>query len=315
MIALLPAASFGQQSQKIATTVNLSASTIEGPTRTRATLTAQVAVNPTDAAKPTGSVSFMNGDQSIGAAFLDSDGRATYTPDALPTGMQKISAVYVGDDKFQASKSSPAAVNSTASGVPAFTLSSSATSLKVVAGGSATTTITVTPENGFDQAVSFSCSGVPYVSVTCVFTPAQVTPGAPTASAPNGTPAASTLDILTIAPSGAMLRGEPRSGSQSAYAAVLPGILALVGLALARKRTGLGKAAGAMRMIALFLLLVAGGMGLGACSQRYSYFHHPPSGNPGTPVGTYTVVVTGTTGTGSTLTTASVQLTLTVTAS
>src|SRR5271163_2067137 len=261
MIALLPAASFGQQSQKIATTVNLSASTIGGPTRTRATLTAQVAVNPTDAAKPTGSVSFMNGDQSIGAAFLDSDGRATYTPDALPTGMQKISAVYVGDDKFQASKSSPAAVNSTASGVPAFTLSSSATSLKVVAGGSATTTITATPENGFNQAITLSCSGAPYVSVTCVFSPAQVTPGAPTASAPNGTPALSTLNILTTAFGGGELR-EPAlpkgGGEQTAYAIAVPGVLALVGLGLARKRSGLGKAAAATKRIALVLLLVAG---------------------------------------------------------
>ena len=121
---------FGQQSQKIATKVDLSASTIEGSTRTRATFTAQVAADSAGV-KPTGSVSFMNGEQSIGAAFLDSDGRATYTADALPAGMQKITAVYTGDDVFGAATSAPAAVNSAASGVPAFTLSASATSLKV----------------------------------------------------------------------------------------------------------------------------------------------------------------------------------------
>jgi len=112
-----------------------------------------------------------------------------------------------------------------------------------------------------------------------------------------------------------MLRGEPGSGAGSVYAAVLPGILALVGLGLARKRSGLGKAAGATRMVALLLLLGAGAMGLGGCSQLYHYYHRPPTSNPGTPTGTYTVVVTGITGTGSSLTTASVQFTLIVTAS
>jgi hypothetical protein len=62
-------------------------------------------------------------------------------------------------------------------------------------------------------------------------------------------------------------------------------------------------------------MLLAGGLGLGACSQRYGYYHKPPSGNPGTPTGTYTLVVTGITGTGSTLSTASVQFTFTVKAS
>jgi hypothetical protein len=53
-------------------------------------------------------------------------------------------------------------------------------------------------------------------------------------------------------------------------------------------------------------------MGLSSCSQRYGYFHHPPEGNPGTPAGTYTVTITGITGTGSSLTTATVPLTMVV---
>ncbi len=320
MIALPAAVLLGERPNKIASRLTLNASTTEGATRTQATFTAQVAATdpsaaPSGGTKPTGSVSFVMGGQSIGAAFLDSEGRATYTVDALPLGTQNITAVYVGDNTFQAATSEPAAVNSDASGVPGFTLSASNSSLKVVAGAAVSTVITATPENGFNQAVSLSCSGVPYVSVACVFSPAQVTPGAPTAAAPNGTPALSTLTIQTIAPSGVMLREEPRSGGQLAYAAV-PGILALAGLGLTRKRgSSFSKAAQATRMIAWLLLLVAGGMGLGACSQRYSYFHKPPQENPGTPVGTYTVVISGITGTGSSLSTASVQFTLTVTGS
>ena len=137
-----------QQAGKVSTRINLNASTAEGPTRTRATFTAQVAgveSSDPDAALPTGSVSFMLGERSIGAAFLNPEGRATYTADALPVGEQKITAVYQGDDGFEAANSAPAVVTSNASGLPAFTLAASATSLKVVAGQTVTTVITANP--------------------------------------------------------------------------------------------------------------------------------------------------------------------------
>jgi hypothetical protein len=311
-----------QQAEKIPTHINLSVSTAEGPARTEATFTVQVVgaeiTGPNSTGSvPTGSVSFLNGEHSMGAAFLDSEGRATYTASALPVGEQKITAVYRGDDNFEATTSSPAAVNSAASGVPAFTLTASNSSLSVVAGNSASTVITATPENGFNQAVSLSCSGAPYVSVTCVFSPAQVTPGAPTATNPNGTPAISTLSITTTAFTGGELREpglHPRlGGSGIVYAVVAPGMLALLGLGLTRKRWAKGKAQGAAKMIALLFLLLASGMGLSSCSQRYHYFARPPEGNPGTPAGTYTIVITGITGTGSSLSTASTQLTFKVT--
>ena len=65
----------------------------------------------------------------------------------------------------------------------------------------------------------------------------------------------------------------------------------------------------------MLLLLLAGGMGLSSCAQRYKYYHKPPTGNPGTTPGTYSLVISGITGTGSTLSTATVTVTLTVTAS
>jgi hypothetical protein len=90
-------------------------------------------------------------------------------------------------------------------------------------------------------------------------------------------------------------------------------MLALLGLGLTRKRWIQGKARGGAKMIAILFLLVASGMGLSSCSQRYHYYARPPEGNPGTPAGTYTVIITGITGTGSSLSTASTQLTLKVT--
>jgi hypothetical protein len=56
-----------------------------------------------------------------------------------------------------------------------FALSSSASSLTVNSGNQGTVTLTVTPQGGFNSAVSFSCSGLP-AGATCAFSPAQVTP-------------------------------------------------------------------------------------------------------------------------------------------
>ena len=315
-------AAHSQQAEKLRTRINLSASTAEGSARTAATFTVQVTGTESTGSSstgsvPTGSVSFMNGEHSIGAAFLDSEGRATLTVTALPAGEQKIAAVYQGDDNFETASSTPAVVNSAASGVPAFTLSASNSSLSVIAGSTATTVITATPENGFNQGVSLSCSGAPYVTVTCVFSPAQVTPGAPTAKNPNGTSAISTLSIVTTAFNGGELR-EPglRPGlgdsSNTVYAVSAPGILALIGLGLTGRRWAQGKLGGAAKMIAILFLLLVSGIGLSSCSQRYGYFHRPPSANPGTPAGTYTVVISGITGAGSSLSTATVPVTLVV---
>lgn len=58
---------------------------------------------------------------------------------------------------------------------PDFSLAGSPDLLAVTAGGSGVVTITVTPVNGFNAAVSFSCSGLP-TGASCSFSPAIVTP-------------------------------------------------------------------------------------------------------------------------------------------
>ena len=279
----------------MATKTELDASTLEGATRTRAAF--KVKVTPAEAS---GSVSLMNGDASIGAAVLDADGTASLTVDALPEGVQKITAIYQGDAGHSASSSAAAEVNSSTSGVPGFTLTANPATLSVPVGKVASTIISVNPENGFNQAVSLSCSGLPYASATCTFTPAAVTPGA------KGAPAVSTLDIQTQTASGTAINRLDRTGV--AYAIVLPGILALAGLGMLRKR-----AFGALRLLGVATLMVACGVGLSSCAARYNYFHRPPAGNPGTPLGNYAVVISGLTGTGSSLSTSKVNITLSVT--
>jgi hypothetical protein len=64
---------------------------------------------------------------------------------------------------------------------PSFTISASPTTATVNSGKSAMFTLTLTPQNGFTQAVSFSCSGLPSGD-QCTFSPQTVTPSGAAAS-------------------------------------------------------------------------------------------------------------------------------------
>jgi len=58
---------------------------------------------------------------------------------------------------------------------PDFALAVSGASLMIPSGQNATTKVMVTPSNGFDEPVAFTCSGLP-AGVSCSFSPASVTP-------------------------------------------------------------------------------------------------------------------------------------------
>jgi hypothetical protein len=82
-----------------------------------------------------------------------------------------------------------ATLNGTGSPAPSFTISSPTGPQTISAGGSATYSITVTPQNGsFNNAVTFAVSGLP-TGATGTFQPTSVTPGS--------APATSTLTIQT----------------------------------------------------------------------------------------------------------------------
>lgn len=70
-----------------------------------------------------------------------------------------------------------------------FTLALSPASLAVVSGSSGTSTVSIAPQNGFNAAVSFTCTGLP-AGASCVFSPITVTPT-------GGTTANATLTVST----------------------------------------------------------------------------------------------------------------------
>jgi N-acetylneuraminic acid mutarotase len=159
-------------------------------------------------------------------------------------------------------------INSIGTNEPSYTVTFSPSSLTITAGQSGTTTVTVTPQNGFNSAVSFGCSGLP-TGATCSFSPASVTP--------SGAPVTTTLTVSTTAAS-AGLRYNP----------LFPAATLAAGLFC----FGFGK----RRNRQLLMLLAVCGLGLGllnGCSGASS--SNSGQGTQGTPS---TVTVTATSGSG-----------------
>lgn len=273
---------------------------------TRSTFTVHVAAPGGTA--PAGSVSIRLGEKSLGSALLDEQGVATMASDSLTSGTQRVVAVYEGGSGFAPSASAAATTSAASSGVPDFTFTASTTSLTVKRGSYGTIVVTINPDpmSGFTQNVGLSCGQMPgqIGTTNCVFTPVTVTP--------TGTaPVSANLNIVTSLPSGGKTElRTPAGAERPVYAFVFPGLLALAGLGAAGRRWA---RSGAARTFGLALLLIASGLGLSSCSDRYSYLHHVPPVNLGTPLGTFNIVLYATANDGSTFYVKQIPVTLTVT--
>ncbi len=143
-----------------------------------------------DGASPTGNIT---GTQDIGASSGPVPGvafNATYSISSSPTNGRGTMSVTSGDSaaiyvisssKFVAvplTEPKPAILifeqSSPPSTTPGYTLSASPTSFTITQGGSGTSTISVTPQNGFRGSVSLSASGLPS-GVTASFSPNPTT--------------------------------------------------------------------------------------------------------------------------------------------
>jgi hypothetical protein len=150
-------------------------------------------------------------------------------------------------------------------------------------GVTATSTITVTSTGGFNSAVTLACSVSPSVTngPTCNFS----NPGA-TVTPPANSTATATLNVGTTAASASLMQ---HSGSGVLYAMILPVFgLTLVGAGM--KSTGTRRT----KILGLLLLglVLAGLLVMPACGGSNS-----KTGGGGTPAGSYTITVTGTSGT------------------
>src|SRR5437867_618476 len=179
-----------------------------------------------------------------------------------------------------------------------FSLSVAPTSGTITAGQSATFTLNVTPSGGFNQAVNLTCGGAPQAA-TCTISPAAVTPNGSSAS--TATITLSTTARGTVGPGLRPRRIFPLLGDQLERTKILwltVMITLLAGLIAGRRRQ--------MRLpLGLAMLMVVLGAGCTGGVQGTT----PVSG---TPAGTYTLTLTGSSGTGSSALTHSITVTLTV---
>ena len=165
---------------------------------------------------------------------------AVYTGSITVSSTETVKAIAVASGYSTSAVASASYTVGQATGnSPTFRVDVTPASLALPAGQSGTTTVVVTPQNGFASDTSLSCSGLPSWAA-CTFAPATVTPAGSTAS--------STLTVTTT---------PLLEASNSGYSPLLPGsALALTLCCFGwRKRRGLQ-----------MLVLAIAALGIGLCT-------------------------------------------------
>ena len=271
--------------QNFASTATLTSSVnpvlITGSTVLTATITSP-------AGTPTGTVTFFDGGQSLGTGTLNSSGVATLTVSFSTNGQHILTVTYAGNGLYQPATSAP--LTQVVEDFSLALATGSANSASIILGQSTQFNLVVSPigANSLAAPVALTIAGLPSGG-TASFNPTGVAGGAgitPVVLTVNGPPITSSSLRQPTNPAHPSLRGNAP--------AFLAFLLLPTGFLLRRRRA-------MARLLVLFVGLAAA-IGLSGClsNQATGYYGQIPE--------TYTLTVTGTSGT----LTHSVQITLTV---
>src|SRR3984885_13341670 len=226
-------------------------------------VTFTAAVTTTGTNPPTGTLSLNDGLTSIGTATVNGSQPVTFTFSTLAVGAHSLTAAYSGDGNNAASTSAALSETITA---PDFTLTNTgSTTTTVLAGMTATgysfTVAPLAPGTVFGSMVTFACWGLD-ATTNCVFSPAQLSAGAP-----ESPPTPVTLSITTSGPNGGgdKVRRHRRAGNRPPW---LPFTLPIAGVVVVglvgRKASKVGAIGALCLTLALFGLSMACGSGGGS---------------------------------------------------
>ncbi len=271
----------------IAATISVTASAATVVQDASETLTAVLTFANTNLS-PSGTIVFYLNGSVLASLPLSGDG-ASLTLNTLPPGADQITATYSGDADFKPATTANATAITVTALAPAFMLSSPSP-LTIERGQTGFTTIAAQANATFSGTVNFTCSGAP-AETTCTVSPANVTLAAGQSSSVSVVLATTNPNNTSIA----RLKREP--GFTDIYAG---GALACVLLPWCRRRFR-----GKILPGVLFAIALAGSLAATGCGGGFKY--------PGTPLGTTTLTVTGssTAGQGPVSTSASVTVNVT----
>ncbi len=180
----------------------------------------------------------------------------------------------------------PLSGTGTSATAPDFSISAAPQSATLAAGQSTGFSLSVSSSGGFSQPVTFACSGLP-AGATCTFSPLSVTPSATS-------PGTTKLTVATMSRSGGALVHFPTPALPLSYETALRISVLCLLLCLYKLKNSI-RIASRPRLAASFaaiVLLVCGS--LAGCANSASPQVTPTGG---TPVGTYAISVTASSGT------------------
>jgi hypothetical protein len=221
---------------------------------------------------PSGIISFLDGNSTLGTATLNTSAQATFSTSSLALGVHTLTASYAANGTLSAGTASQTV---TITGLPDFSLTPSATALTVTAGSSSTSSLLLTPLNNYTGTVTFTCANGLPSGVVCTLSPTALS-FAPYAQTPQS--AKLTVTVPT----------NLASVSRNGLVLVLAFSCPLVLFASRRKRAALA----ALGCIATLIPLSGCGSGAKASTTLHGAYTTVVSATDGTNTHTFTLGVT-----------------------